>query len=193
MAVSESSSESDEPIVKPIRGAEPHAGGDRHESVGIDFAASDAFARDTRAIAMERDRLTIELAGAAARRYEDLDALVAQVGALEAEYRMRLKSISRVPAKDPTWVTNTSSSDLPEELVGAFRLVIGPLGGAAEVVVAAPAVIESRFSNASVDLTADVVAMAQAHDLVDADRHLTPWGMLLLRRLAESEAGSGDL
>jgi len=121
-----------------------------------------------------------------------LDALVAEVGALEAEYRLRMRSVSK-PSIDKAWSNPGQSLDLPSDLVDIFRSCVrGALGGPSEVVVAAPAVLESRFAKASRELPTNRLVLARQHALVDDENHLTAWGILLVRRLAESEMGFDD-
>jgi len=60
------------------------------------------------------------------------------------------------------------------------------LGGAEELEVAAPAVLESRFGRATSVLDPELLRTAKEYALVDDAFQLTSWGLLALRRVAEN-------
>jgi hypothetical protein len=143
-------------------------------------------------IADQRDYLISKLERITKQRFTDVNALVAEVDALEGEYRLRMKSDAVSAHVEPVWIGQGALPDLPSDLIDSLRSsVLGALGGPSDVIVAAADVLESRFAGVSALLPKNQLELARKHELVDRENNLTGLGVLVLRRLAESEAGLG--
>lgn len=125
-------------------------------------------------------RGTSELAG----DDDEIATFAARLGSLEDEYAQarRAGDVEDLLSHDLVGTTEALPSDFVGDL---WREVVPALGGAEELQLAAPAVLESRFGRAASTLDPDLLRVARDYALVDESYQLTSWGLLALRRLAE--------